>query len=566
VPGARPGRDADAGPGSLLPLAAAAAGLFPLLVALRHLDDNSLTSWAWVLEGRDVVGLWVLHLCVVAAAWLLCRRQAGVRWRLPLVALAAFAAGAALAAEPEAIVDAARYFTEAKYLALHGARAFFRDWGAALPAWTDLPLPAALYGTAFSVFGEHRWTPQIVTAALFAATACATAGIGALLWDAATGVGAALLLLAIPCLLVNVPLLMADVPAMAAVALAVWALLALAARGGTPRLLAAAVALAAALLVKYSTWVLLGAAGAAVLLLEAPRRGRAGVARVAAAGALAALAPALFALARPGLVQRQLALLSSFQWEGLRRWVEGYPSTFLFQAHPLLAGAALAALWRGWRERDRRVLVVAAVPLALLVLGVRRSRYLLPAFPMIALLAARGLEALPGRSRRFAALAAVGFSLVTVFAVDLPFLQWVNTANLRDAGRFLDRRGVREVEVAVVATPGLALNPEVAVPLLDYHTAARVVALGPAPAPPPPEQLRTSSFRFSWEAPLPAWYRPVPVPGAVPGTALVLVSGDPEAPLPASLAERVAGRPPDAVFWRDAVFRFRTLVSVWLPR
>ncbi|HEY5998335.1 MAG TPA: glycosyltransferase family 39 protein [bacterium] len=562
-PGPETQRDADGG-GPPLPSVLAAAVLFPLLVALRSFDDNSLTSWGWVLGGRSLAGLWALHLAVVAAAWLLCRWQVRERWRVPLVALAAFGLGVALAAEPEAIVDAARYFIEAKYLALHGARAFFRGWGTALPAWTDLPLPGLLYGTMFSLIGEHRWVSQIVTAALFAATACATARIGSLLWDAATGAGAALLLLAAPCLLVNVPLLMADVPAMAAVTVAVWALLALVARGGAPRLLAAALALAAALLVKYSTWVLLGAAGAAVLLLEAPRRGRAAVARVAAAGAIAALAPALFALARPGLVQRQLALLSSFQWEGLRRWVEGYPSTFLFQAHPLLAGAALAALWRGWRERDRRILVAAAVPLVLLALGVRRSRYLLPAFPMIALLAARGLAALPGRSRRFAALAAVGFSLVTVFAVDLPFLQWVNTANLRDAGRYLDARGVREAAVAVVPTPGLALNPEVAVPLLDYHTAARVVTLGPAPAPPPPEQLRTSSFRFSWEGALPAWYRSASAPGA--GTALVLVSGDPAAPLPAALAERVGSRPPDAVFWRDAVFRFRTLASVWLPR
>lgn len=563
MPGVRPGPAAEGGAsGAMWALALAAGGLFPLLAALRHLDDNSLSSWAWVLEGRDLVALWVLHLAVVAAALLFSSRQVREGWRLPLAVLAAFAAGLALACEPETIVDAARYFTEAKYLAVHGLRAFIRDWGTALPAWTDLPLPAALYGAAFSLLGEHRWVSQAVTAALFAATARATAGSGALLWGAATGVRAALLLLAVPCLLVNVPLLMADVPAMAAVTLAFWALLALAAHGGAPRLLAAALALGAALLVKYSTWVLLGAAGAAVLLLEAPRRGRAAVVRVAAAGALAVAGVAFPALARPGLVQGQLALLSSFQWEGLRRWVEGYPSTFLFQAHPLLAVAALVALWRGWRQGDRRVLVAAAVPLVLLALGVRRSRYLLPAFPMIALLAARGLEALPGRPRRFAVLAAAGFSLVTVFAVYLPFFQWVNTANLRDAGSFLDRRGVREAAVALVPTPGLALNPEVAVPLLDYHTGARLVAIGRPQEPPPQESLRTSSFRFSWEAPLPAWYRPDAPPAA--GAALVLVSGDPDAPLPPEIADRVSGRAPDAVFQRDAVFRFRTLVSIWL--
>ena len=128
------------------------------------------------------------------------------------------------------------------------------------------------------------------------------------------------------------------------------------------------------------------------------------------------------------------------------------------------------------------MLVAAALPLVLFALGARRTRYLLPAFPMIALLAARGLEALPGRARRFAVLAAVGFSLVTVFAVYLPFLTWVNTANLQAAGRFLDERKVATVEVTVLPAPGVAINPEVAVPLLDYHTAARIIVRVPAAA------------------------------------------------------------------------------------
>jgi len=259
---------------------------------------------------------------------------------------------------------------------------------------------------------------------------------------------------------------------------------------------------------------------------------------------------------------KTFALLADFQWEGLRRWVESYPSTFLFQAHPLLAAAALAALWQGWRDRDRRVFVAAALPLVLFALGARRSRYLLPAFPMIALLAARGLESLPGRARRFAVLAAVGFSLVTVFAVYLPFLRWVNTANLMEAGRYLDERGIEAVEVTVVPAPEVAINPEVAVPLLDYHTAARIVVRGPAPPRPPEDQLRASSFRFSWERPLPSWYR---VDESFPpsGAAQVLVTGEPDATPPA-LAFAVAGRSPDAVFTRDAVFRYRTFVSVWM--
>jgi hypothetical protein len=46
--------------------------------------------------------------------------------------------------------------------------------------------------------------------------------------------------------------------------------------------------------------------------------------------------------------------------------------------------------------------------------------------------------------------------------------------------------------------------------------------------------------------------------------AQVLIAGDPAAPLPEKLALQVAGRAPDTVFARDAVYRYRTLVSIWL--
>ncbi len=256
-------------------------------------------------------------------------------------------------------------------------------------------------------------------------------------------------------------------------------------------------------------------------------------------------------------------MLAGCQVEGLRRWVESYPASLSFQTHPLLAAAALAALWQGLRRRDGRVLVAAALPLVLFALGARRTRYLLPAFPMIALLAAHGLESLPARARRFAALSAVGFSLVMVFAVYRPFLAWVNTSNLMAAGRFLDERGVGTAEVTTQPAPGVAINPEIAVPLLDYHSAARILVREPPPARPPEDELRTSSFRFTWEQPLPDWYRDGEA--APSGVAQVLITGDPDAVPPESLASQVAGRIPDAVFARDAVFRYRTHVYVWLP-
>jgi hypothetical protein len=545
-------------------LVAAAALLFPLLAGLRHLDDNSLTSWAWVLEGRDAVGVWVLHLAVVAAAVGLARLRLPDRWQAPALVLAAFVAGLSAAGEPEAVLDAGRYFLQAKHLELHGARSFLREWGGGIAAWTDLPLVPFLYGALFRTLGEHRAVAQVFTAALFALTVLATARIGSLLWDGPTGIAGGLFLLAVPCLLVQVPLLMTDVPTMCAVALALWAALAVLERGGASRVAVAALAVGAALLTKYSTWVLLTGTLAAVCLVAAAQgrwraAGRVAAAAVAGGGTLVALV-----LLKPAVVALQLRILTGYQWEGLRRWGESYASTFLFQAHPLLAVLALLGLWRAGKARDPRVLLVACVPAILLLLQVRRTRYLLPALPMIALLAARGLAALGGeRARRFALLAAVGYSLVTVFALYLPFLRWTNTANLRAAGEYLDARGVAAVAVAALPTPGLPINPEAAIPILDYHTRARIVRGATGVPRPSAEEMRTSSFRFTWEGALPSWYDPVP--GEAPPAAQLLVTGDPAAPLPPALAAVVGGREPDAVFDRDAVFRYRTFVKIWLP-
>ena len=422
--------------------------------------------------------------------------------------LAAFAAGVALAGEPEAVIDASRYFVQAKHLELFGPSAFFRDWGGALPAWTDLPLPAFLYGPVFRLCGEHRLPQQVFTAGLFALTAFATARIGGLLWGARTGARGALLLLAIPCLLVQVPLLMADVPAMAAVTVALWALLETLERRGAGRVAAAALALAAALLAKYSTWVLLGAAFG----IDPAARGAAG--QVGGGRPGRRPPPPRARSPRRSSRSRSRSWSSGswrcwpgFQWEGLRRWVESYPSTFLFQAHPLLAAAALAALWRGWRQRDRRVLVAAALPLVLFALGARRTRYLLPAFPMIALLAARGLEALPGRARRFAA-ARRGRVLAGHGLRRLPAVSAVGEHREPAGGRPLPRRARgRRGRGDGAAGAGRRDQPR------GRGAAARLPHGGadrralPAAPPPPPEELRASSFRFTWEQPLPSWYR-----------------------------------------------------------
>ena len=580
-------REATASLPERLLVSALAVGVVAVLFALRRLDDNRLVSWSFVLAGRSPAGLFGLVALAAGVA------QLAVRVRLPAgrtgvhLFLAAVAVALPFWRAPEMIVDAARYFTQAKHVAALGVGGFVAGWGSAFSAWTDLPLVPFLQGFALAALGESRAVTQGVSTLLFGLTAVVTWRIGKILFGEEVGAAAGALLLAIPYLLVQAPALLVDVPTMFFVALATWVSIEALARGGWRWTGLAAVAVAAAALSKYSAWVLLTVVPVAAVVIGRPlsldpspplargrgdeatrgrgerRRGGGRVALtfvVIVLGGAVLLAAAL--LPFRDTVVEQIRLLAAYQAPGLRRWGESFLSTFLFQAHPFLAAGAIASAWLAVRRRDPRWLVAAWPVLVLLVLQVRRARYWIPAFPSLALLAAYGLHALRSREvRRLAVATAVAVSLVVALFGYLPFLRRASLSNLQAAGRYLD--ALPEAEAVVFASgapgaPGSQVNPAVSVPLLDLHTRKRLVYRDPrAPAP---SGVETSALRFTWEHRTPAWYGGE----AGAGAAVVVVSDELEAPLPPEAAGQVAGMRLAATFAADeGVFAYRTLVRVY---
>ena len=114
----------------------------------------------------------------------------------------------------------------------------------------------------------------------------------------------------------------------------------------------------------------------------------------------------------------------------------------------------------------------------------------------------------------------------------------------------------------MLPAPGVAINPEVAVPLLDYHTAARLVVRR-RPRRPAAGGTARLLVPVQLGAPLPAWYR---AGARAAGAAQVLISGDPAAPPPDALSGSRRRTRPRRVFGRDAVFRYRTYVASGSPR
>lgn len=549
--------DRDEAVRSALVVAAALATFFTLWL-FRIYDDNRLVSWYWAFADTGAVEWLSLLVLALAAAVMLSRRKLPARATPLALFVLAWLAALPFWSAPEPIVDTARYFTQAKHLALHGPAYFAAQWGREIAAWTDLPLVPFLYGAILGVFGEQRIHLQAFTTLLFAATVVLTYLIGRTLWHERLGLHGALLLLAMPYLLTQVPLTLVDVPAMFFLTAAIYAVIQALARGGA-WIPAAAALVAAAALTKYSVWPMLAAALAAILLGQ--RRQPAMVVRAGAVIAGGGVAFGIYIVAAQDVVAAQLALLHDYQAPGLGRWRESLASTFLFQTHPFVTVAALASVFLAWIRRDARYAVLGVPWLVMGLFGAGRIRYLVPLFPLLALMAAYGLELVRhARLERLVVWCAVTTSVATAAFGYLPFLRQTSAANLENAGAYLDRLADQTVEVFTLAQTGTTINPAVSVPLLDFYTRKRLVYREAGTVPPP--GVATSPLRFTWEAPPPRYYA-APT-GAPPVAAVVVISSTRGQALPPPVATRLNGATTLASFDRsDGVYGYQTLIAVY---
>jgi hypothetical protein len=480
--------------------------LFTVLYSLRALDDNRLTGWRWVFLDVNATSVY-LAVCVSALiAFVLSRRALpGPR----VLAAVAFLAGAAFWPVPEVIVDSSRYFTQAKHLSVYGTGFFLREWGGAIEPWTDMPLMPMLYGLGFRLFEESRLVVQVVNTSMFAGSVWLAALSASELFQGEgeedAGPLAGVLMLSMPYLYSQVPLMLVDVPSMFLLALGFFSFQRALTRGGAGYVLLASAAIFLMLMAKYSMWLFATVFGvmALVRLRKEPAAAlRRGVAVAIVSGTMFAA----FLFAFRDVIASQMDLLTSYQKPGLRRWTEGFISTFFFQVHPFVSLGAGASVFLALRRKDARVL--PACWLVLLVLGMRieRSRYLVPLLPMLAITASYGFCALRDvRTRRATALLAMMCSLAIAFFAYSPFLRSYSLANPMEAGRFLDRQGISEVRVYTFPQKS-TVNPAVAVPLLDLYTSARIIyEYDPSPVL-EGERLRRSPLRFTWTYRNPPYY------------------------------------------------------------
>ncbi|MBI5664586.1 MAG: hypothetical protein HZC49_05820, partial [Nitrospirae bacterium] len=129
----------------------------------------------------------------------------------------------------------------------------------------------------------------------------------------------------------------------------------------------------------------------------------------------------------------QMNFLREYQAPGLGRWGESFVSTFLYQVHPFITIAALYSLYEAVKKRDLKFLIISWLVLLIIILQIRRSRYVMVVFPMVTLIASYGLRKIASLEiRRYIVSCIVAVSLTVAVIAYMPLLQSMGLVNLRD--------------------------------------------------------------------------------------------------------------------------------------
>jgi hypothetical protein len=373
---------------------------FLLLYIFRDVDDNRLTSWKWVFA--DVEIIWFVFLIAAGIIFTYALLNSPVTRQMPSVFLflSSFAISAIFWKTPEVIVDTSRYFTQAKHLEIYGIRHFISEWGNNIGVWTDLPLVPFLYGLIFKIFGEARAFIQVFITLVFSMTVVLTYLIGRTLRDEDTGFFAGVLLWGIPYISSQVPLMLVDIPTMFFLTLSIYTFIRALQKGGA-WIAVSSISIFCAVFSKYSTWMMLSVL--CIVFMVYLKKGRRAIGnglekrtRIISRGIsvflTAGLLVGLIVMFKFEVISGQIKFLLDYQAPGLRRWGESFISTFFYQVHPFITIAALYSVYEAFRKKDWKFLIVSWLIFLVVLLQIRRSRYVMIVFPMLTLMASYGLQ------------------------------------------------------------------------------------------------------------------------------------------------------------------------------
>jgi hypothetical protein len=323
-----------------------------------------------------------------------------------------------------------------------------------------------------------------------------------------------------------------------------------------------------AILSKYSTWLMLSVLLvilAVYFIREAEDRRRV-FKRALLIWGITGILLSIFLWYKIDVITEQIRLLQDYQKPGLKRWGESFLSTFFFQIHPLVSIYAGYSIYEAIRKRDISYVIICWLILLLLLLQVRRARYILIIFPMLALMASYGMQSIRIiQIRRFLVYSIVISSLIVSTLVFLPFLTKMGPVNIKNGGRFLDSLDAGRVEVYTIPSDDINMNPAASVPVLDMFTSRELLFHYDLSYLPPFQKIRESPLRFTWGYQNPEYYT---TDSKLVGEyrALVLLSNGTVSELPEFIERKLEGYTKTGTFESTTgIFRYSPVVMVYEP-
>jgi hypothetical protein len=270
-------------------------------------------------------------------------------------------------------------------------------------------------------------------------------------------------------------------------------------------------------------------------------------------------------LLKSDIMLSQIAFLSEYQAPGLKRWGESFISTFLFQTHPFITISAIISFYFAIKRRDVKFIIISWLIILVLLLQIRRSRYVMVIFPMFTLMASYGLCCLKSSDlKRYIVTSIAAFSLIVAVFAYLPFLRTMSEENLHSAGTYLNTIDAPFIRVITIPSETSVANPAVSVPVLDLYTHKRIGYQYDARTVPPLEKIQESPLRFTWEYTNPGYYQTsIPVDNVYRAVA-VISNGKDE--LPDNVNEELNGYEQKIIFnTTTGIFRYDPVVRIFQP-
>jgi len=531
-----------------------------ILFIFRHLDDNRLTSWQWAFAEVEVFIPFFILIPGIITAYILSKFSFHENNPAVFLFILSFITGIIFWQEPEVIVDVSRYFTQAKHLKEYGIKFFLAEWGREINAWTDLPLIPFIYGLIFKFFGENRIYIQTITTLFFSMTVLHTYLIGKTLWDKNTGLYAGMLLLGMPYLFTQVPLMLVDIGTMFFLTFSIFTFIKALDKGGI-WLPVSSIAIFFAVFSKYSTWMMLSILGVILLIYMLKNQPEMIISRSIIVAIIAGLLIGIVTLYKLDVIVGQINLLLTYQKPALKRWGESFISTFFFQIHPFITISAIFSFYVAFKKRDIKYVIICWLIILIILLWIKRIRYIMPTFPMLALMASYGFQEIKDLYlRRFLILCTIISSLIIAVFIYLPFLQRMAPVNLQNAGRYLNSINATYVKVITLPPKTFTINPAVSVPILDLFTQKGIyyhyIKISP------PESIKKSPLRFTWEYRNPAFYEK----DVVKDIPVVIITSSPAEKLPDYIEKMIKNYKRTAIFNASTgLFRYSPVVLVYQP-